>query len=1130
MATSSRQSAIFGANDWKTLYQTFRQADFQSYDYETLRKSFVDYLRLYYPETFNDYTESSEYIALLDIIAFMGQALAFRGDLNARENFIDTAERRDSVIKLANLINYTPKRNLAARGFIKITSIQTTENITDINGLNLSGVPVIWNDPANPQWLEQFHSIINASLIDSQRVGRPGNSNTIQNVKTDEYSISLPGNSLPIVPFSGTVSGTPMNFELVSVTSLDEDFVYEIPPSPNGKFNILYRNDKLGYGSPNTGFFCYFKQGSLINYDFTISQQVSNQVVDVNVEGINNDDTWLFQVDNTTGDRTQWTQVENIYDNSMRKSTAEKKVFSVNSGANDVISFIFGDGVFGEIPIGTFRAYLRSSNALTYTIQINELRNISVSLSYQSRYGRVETLTMTLDLQLPVTNAQARESLTNIKERAPSRFYTQNRMVNGEDYNSFPFTLFSSIIKSKAVNRTSIGVARNFDLLDPTSKYSSTNSFSSDGALFQDDSDGSVSFTVNSVNDVVQFLTEDFVSILGSRRVRHYYEKIFSRFDPKFVPGNATPYTTAVYWKQLSVNGSDCTGYFYVKETISGQPVEIPVPIGIYSTTNLAYATVGALLKIEAPIGFTFNEKNKLVPLGTNPDQTTSYWTSILNVIGDGYNIGNGAMSDNTGPITLKGIISDGCKMSLIIPSFSNSLSSSLIQECIRRIELGQNFSLVFDNTLTTVQERWSIAEINDPNAFIKFTSLGNNRYGMTYKSISYFFGSVADTRFVFETDKLVYDPKSGKILKDHINVLKTNTKPNSLNALGRDYILNIIGQPVQADGYADDYSVEVTCTHQDNSNITVDPDFFASLTGYEQGGSTFGKYTFFQKVTDAYLLDRVQVVPTSDVVFTYANQSQIETVKYEYPEGQVFYAYAMDKFFTIEKDNTILNLMNVVELSNYTLSTGRQGFFFQYRHNSNNTSRINPGTTNIIDLYLVTQAYYNSYNNWIKDTTDTLIEPEIPTINQLTDAYSKINDYKMMSDSVILNSVKFKPLFGNKAAPKLQATIKVIKSSSTRASDSEIRSAVLDTINEYFNIDNWNFGDTFYFSELSAYLHKELGDYVSSVVIVPKDPTLSFGALYEIRCAPYEIFVNAAQATDIVVVSALTNAELLPS
>ena len=165
MATSSRQSALFGLNDWKTIYQTFNQADFRSYDYETLRKAFIDYLKVYYPESFNDYVESSEFVALLDVISFMGQGLAFRNDLNARENFIDTAERRDSVVKLANLVSYTPKRNIAGQGYLKVTSIQTTQNITDLNGFNLSNVPVLWNDPANPNWLEQFNTIINAALI-----------------------------------------------------------------------------------------------------------------------------------------------------------------------------------------------------------------------------------------------------------------------------------------------------------------------------------------------------------------------------------------------------------------------------------------------------------------------------------------------------------------------------------------------------------------------------------------------------------------------------------------------------------------------------------------------------------------------------------------------------------------------------------------------------------------------------------------------------------------------------------------------------------------------------------------------------------------------------------------------------
>ena len=163
----------------------------RSYDYETLRKSFIDYLRVNYPETYNDYIESSEFIALLDVMAFMGQGLAFRDDLNARENFIDTAERRDSVIKLANLVSYTPKRNLAAQGYLKIINISTTENITDINGLNLSNYTVLWNDPANSYWQEQFNSIINAALVNSQRIGRPGNTTNITGIKTDQYTINL---------------------------------------------------------------------------------------------------------------------------------------------------------------------------------------------------------------------------------------------------------------------------------------------------------------------------------------------------------------------------------------------------------------------------------------------------------------------------------------------------------------------------------------------------------------------------------------------------------------------------------------------------------------------------------------------------------------------------------------------------------------------------------------------------------------------------------------------------------------------------------------------------------------------------------------------------------------------------
>jgi hypothetical protein len=1124
MATSSRQSALFGVNDWKAIYQTFREADFRSYDYETLRKSFIDYLRLYYPETYNDYIESSEFIALLDVIAFMGQGLAFRSDLNARENFIDTAERRDSVVKLANLVSYNPKRNLAGQGYIKVTSIQTTEDITDINGYNLSNVPVLWNDPANNSWLSQYNTIVNATIVNSQKIGRPGNSQTILGVKTDEYGINIPSANLPIVPFTSTIDGQTMNFELVSVTSVNEDYVYEIPPAPTGKLNILYRNDKLGYSSPNTGFFFYFKQGTLQNFDFNLEQQISNQVVDIDIQGINNTDTWLFQYNTSNGTRLLWNQVENVYaDAYLQTESSARKIFSVISRFNDQVGYTFGDGVFSEIPVGTFRAYVRAGNALTYTIDPTEMQGISVSIPYISRTGRTETLTLGLQLQTPVSNAQARESLSNIKQRAPARYYTQNRMVNGEDYNNFPYTLYSSIIKSKALNRTSIGISKNLDLLDPTGKYSSTNSFANDGALYQISDNKSTLLTITNTADITTFLTTTLSNILSSNPARQYYVQNYTRYNLLTNIGSG-----AVYFNTATVGGNSVTGYFYSKTSTTNEPI----PAGPYASTNMKYVTQGALIRFTAPSGYYFGSDNRLVAGIPGPTDVTTVWTTVLNLLGDGYNNGRGDFANGTGPITLNDYIPTGAKAEVVIPAFDNTIPNLVIQEATARMELNQNFSLIFDNSLTTAQVRWSIGDYTStsPAYFVNFTSLGNNRYEVQSRALSYYFGSVADTRFYFDGNKIVYDPLTGKVLQDYVKILETNTQPSSNYPLNTPVKINVVGQTIESDGYINDFEVEVASNDANNKIITISPDFFQTVTGYATGESNIGIYTFFALVQDAINLTRYQLIPTSDVVYQYPNQVQIELVKYEYPAGQLFYAYNEGDFYVAVQDTTVQGIYyNLVKqpATAYKMLPGRQGLQYQYRHNSNNTTRIDPATTNIIDLYVVTQAYYTAYTNWIQDTTNTVPMPSKPTIDELNQAYSTLQDYKMMSDSMVLNSVSFKPLFGAKAAPNLRGTIKVIKSQNTNASNSEIRSAVLASMNTYFNINNWNFGDTFYFSELSAYLHDQLGEYVSSVVLVPNDPTMKFGDLYEIKSEPFEIFVNGATSNDVVIIAALTPAEL---
>ena len=58
---------------------------------------------------------------------------------------------------------------------------------------------------------------------------------------------------------------------------------------------------------------------------------------------------------------------------------------------------------------------------------------------------------------------------------------------------------------------------------------------------------------------------------------------------------------------------------------------------------------------------------------------------------------------------------------------------------------------------------------------------------------------------------------------------------------------------------------------------------------------------------------------------------------------------------------------------------------------------------------------------------------------------------------------------------------------------DNDLKSQIISAFNEYFNVDNWEFGETFYFTELSSFVHQRLGSNIGSIVIIPKNTSLTF-------------------------------------
>lgn len=1129
MAVTTRQSNLLVAEDWTKVYQTFRNADFQSYDFQTLRKSMIDYLRLYYPEDFNDFIESSEFIALIDLISFLGQSLAFRGDLNARENFIDTAQRRDSVLKLARLISYNPKRNIAASGFLKIDSVSTTEQLFDSNGLNVSGLVINWNDSTNSNWLEQFTIIVNASLNSTQIIGKPSNSQTINGVINDEYQINLIPGIVPTYGFSASVEGASTKFEIVSPTSVNRTNIYECNPTIGSAFNLLYRNDNFGNSSTNTGFFLYFKQGALNYVDFNFADSIPNRIFSVNTSNINNTDVWLYSLNTQHQLDVLWESVPVVGNSNVIYNTlANKNIYQINSRAGDQIDLVFGDGAFANLPQGNFRLYYRVSNGLNYKITPDEVTGIVIPVNYVSRSGRTETINIRASLQYTVANSASRETVEDIRLKAPQQYYTQNRMVNGEDYNILPYTLYSNIVKVKAVNRTSSGISRYLDVIDTTGKYSSTNIFAQDGYLYADQFAKSFDFTFASTHDITRILSGPVRDILSSKELLQFFYSAYS-----------TIVSVDTIWNFSTSFTNGITGYFF-------NSVNAILPVGPTISTATRAIRPGAIIKFYAGDNRHFNAQHQLIP-GPTIALTDKYYiyVSVTLVNGNGTNNGAGNFSTGLGPVSLSSYVPTGAIVDVIFPAFTTTLSKELTSDATMRILALQDFGLRYD----LLSYSWVVVESVNVDLYSPFSlsNAGDNTgywrdaswifnfqkvpsgYIVTYRGTSYTFESVNETDFYFDNTIKIYDPTTGLTVKDHINILKINAKPDSPDALGTDYIWDIHKSITEVDGYDNPHKIYITFADSNNDGLPDNPELFDLIVSPTTNASS--KYIYFK---NTYGYDNFVIsVPMDSINFcsNYMSNSDLQLHRNLYTNGQLFYIPVENRFYQLLvsgiTEGTNVQVYTLTEVFDYYVKSGRQNLYFQYRHNSPNYRRIDPSPNNIMDLYILTKQYSADYQTWIRDTSDTIIEPVVPTGESLMLEFSGLEDYKSISDSIIYTSAKFKPIFGAKSAENLRAIFKVVKNPNISISDNDIKTSIIAAINTYFNTTNWDFGDTFYFSELAAYLHQALVPNISSVVIVPASSNNVFGSLLQINANFNEIIISAATVDNIEIITAITAAQI---
>lgn len=1158
MAQGARQSSLFAAEDFSVIYESFAQANFQAYDFDTIKNAMVAYIDSNYPENFNDWISSSEFTSLLELMAFLGHNLAFRNDLNSRENYLSTAERRDSALRIAEFLGYTPTRNIVASGYLKINSVTTTETIYDVDGNSLSNVNLQFEDVTDPTAYQNFITVMNAIFSYSNQFGAPYAKFTRSGTANEVYRTKSVGADVSY-EFNGSISGTRAVFGAHSVYhNSTTNVLEEKTPDPYGALDLVYKNDNGGFSSPNTGFFLGFKQGTLNFKDFNITNGLPNLVLDINDPNVANGNIWVQTVDEVGQVMSNWSRVDRVFGlNAIYNNVANnnRNIYTVSSRENDQISVVFGDGLFGNIPRGIIRVWYRTGLNRSYVLNPESFGAMNYSFNYVGLDGNTYRANFATSLKSTVSNASQRESLQSIKDNAGRFFSTQDRLVTAEDYSIFPLTVSENIRKIKSVNRVHSGHSRFRDFNDPTGSYSDAIQFLDDGYLYREDiaSRNVVSLPTNLNSE--QTYSRYIKPLLDNPEVKNFF------YDRQFYGpiGSYNPYTqytnttsNIVYfnadnsalntfrWNQISKGSNTSTGYI-TNDTGAVQRIGAngstpmdkldvntliefvtpPYKIGYIKTITIANAgsgytsapTVtitgagtgavgtanidGAGTVISITInnaGLGYDSATNITLSGGGGSNATvlvtvasadTDWVRVTSVYNDGLGVDNSVGTPTgidlitRGAIALSGVIPSGARIKRIVPSWANDLTSTVKTDLINRLANKLSFGLRFN----AATQEWKIVDSsdlvtssitnNDPsswsreyegnttgtgidNSWIIRLNYTSTAWEIVTRKTRYVFGSDAQIKFNNLNFQETFSSETLKPSLDNIKILSINTKSSSNSLpLGSDYTLNAFGYFTYPDGFTDPHKIRLTLATTSNEGFPKNPSAFNDIVGS----------------------DSIKLGTTTIDGFTY----------------------------------TVRTLTG-------TSVVGRSGLASKFTRIADVNQVIDPATTNIIDTYVLLTSYENKFRTWARYDGRSFTKPNSPTISALNDLFRSLDSKKSISDQIIYRPVKYKLLFGDIASSELQARFTVTKTTNSSLGDVEIKQEVIRLIDQYFSIDNWDFGDTFYFTELAAYVHNNLVGQIAQLTIVPVDNQASIDALYEIYSDSDELFLPVVTTSNITV------------
>ena len=452
--------------------------NYLSKDFISLKRDLIEYAKSYFPDTYQDFNETSPGMMLMEMSAYVGDVLSFYIDQQFKEMILPLSEERRNVMNLSNLLGYKVKPIVPAITTIKFTQTVPDDGTSDINrqpdynklmsfdkGISIQSLD---NSDVVFETLDYLDFSITGSVDTLPQVDGT-DSNGLANLwkversvlavsgktKTIEYSIGSPKQFLKLTLPDNNV----INIE--SIIDSNNNTWYEVDYLAQDKiYTETKNNDPNVVGEDDTNIPVQYT----LNEPESVAKRFITQTNTDNTTSIIFGNGLLRSKNNEQAVTNFYTEHQDI--NALIQGSLPTSI--------DPIDSMFGDAStsnqsLGESPSNTtLTVKYRVGGGISSNVSANDLENIMNASSKVQNNNTTRLSTLIATNIYPARGGLDEESIEVIKEKAKSNFASQNRAVTSEDYEarikSMP-SRFGNIAKV-FVERKGIGESQIFNAFD----------------------------------------------------------------------------------------------------------------------------------------------------------------------------------------------------------------------------------------------------------------------------------------------------------------------------------------------------------------------------------------------------------------------------------------------------------------------------------------------------------------------------------------------------------------------------------------------------------------------------------------------------------------------------------------